>query len=131
MINIDSDLAHATTVASDWSREAAHATASTLAISASARIDWDDGAGEQWLRILKAHRVIALVSVQVPLVIAEGPRRTADAPERVVVIHVSDFDEPEIAASKETLASAFGSSERFHILDTVGFSVNDLWYATV
>lgn len=132
MINIDADLARAWEAASDWSIEAARATADSLARSAFAKIDWDDGAGEQWLRVLDDHQVVALVSARLPLVIFEGPGTAVSGiPGKITVIHVGDLDGAEIAASEEMLTSVFGSADRFHVLDTEGFSANELWYATV
>lgn len=132
MISIDKDLEHAASGASDWSSDAARAAADSLARRRSAKVDWDDGAGEEWLRVVDDHHVAALVSARIPLAIIEVAGDTdAGMPPQVAAINVHDLDETELSASLEALAEAFGSPARFHALDLSGFSGNDLWYATV
>lgn len=132
MINIDADLQRAASGAASWSPKAARGVAERLVRTSSFKIDWDEGAGELWLRILDGRKVTSLVSVALPLAIVEGPANDlTDDMRDVIIISVDDLDEIELSCSPAVLGEVFGSLERFKVIDPSGFSANDLWYATV
>jgi predicted nucleic acid-binding protein len=115
-----------------WSSEAARDTATTLAHSSGGEVDWDEGAGEEWLRIIDGTRLIALVSTVLPLIFALRNKSESEGfSEDVVVVPVDDFDAVQLSCSLAILSEAFGASERLRVLDPKRFSANDLWYATV
>lgn len=132
MISIDADLQRAASGATTWSSKAAHDVAAKLAQEERANIDWDDGAGERWLRIVNTSHASALISIVLPLVLVERrASRSADSIQSVTKVFVDDLDSVELSCSPEVLAEVFGSPERFNVIDPAGFSANDLWYATV
>lgn len=129
---IDESLRRAASSAAAWSSGAAREMALSFARSSGVEVDWDDGAGEEWLRVLDGSRVMALVSVKLPLAFIRG-----DASERIEtfddisLITVSDFDDPRLSCAPVILEEGFGATRRFESIDAGGFSANDLWYATV
>ena len=132
MTNIDADVRRAASSAASWSGEAAHDVAATLARAHQAKIEWDEGAGERWLRVVDAGHVSALVSSVLPLALIERSlASTADPLQRVTKIFVADVDGAELSCSPDVLAEVFGSPDRFNVIDPTNFSANDLWYATV
>ena len=70
MIDIDDTLQLALDAASSWTSAAALNLA--RAIGEDGAIDWDDGAGESWIRVIdRDGRVVAFVSVDLPFVMVE------------------------------------------------------------
>jgi len=97
-----------------------------------AEVDWDEGAGEGWLRVLADAHLVALVSTKLPFVFLQASTsEVADSVEGVTVVAVSDFYDVQLSCSLAILGEIFGASPRFRSLDPDGFSANDLWYATV
>jgi hypothetical protein len=129
--NIDNNLLAAHRDSGAWTPAAAQAAARRIAAERSV-VDWDDGAGEGWIRLLAGTAVEAYVSVAVPLLIAAS---SAGIPEELrpvlQTILVEDLDSPELCATVNVLEAVFGASGRIADLDPAAFSANDLWYATV
>jgi hypothetical protein len=132
MISIDESLRRAASAAATWSSAAAREVAATLARSPGAKVDWDEGAGEEWLRVFDGPSLVALISVALPFVFIQ---RDDNGSERLngdlAVVAVDDFDEVQLSCSLEVLEGAFGASDRLGSLNPEGFSANDLWYSTI
>lgn len=132
MISIDDSLRRAASAASAWSPRIAREVANTIARGLTADVDWDEGAGEEWLRVMDGPRQLALVSIKVPFAFistnAEGSKSSAT---EIVTIDIDDFDKVQLSCSPLILAEVFGSSDRLDALDSESFSANDLWYSTV
>lgn len=132
MIDIDALLADAQAHRGEWNVATARDVAGALIHGQNAKIDWDEGAGETWLRIVVAGTVRAYVSTTIPLAmiqhdfIANGP-----PVERARVVAVDRLDSPELRCSDSVLEAVFGNPKRFDVLNTQEFSADDLWYATV
>jgi hypothetical protein len=130
-IDIDPILVAALKSSASWTGAAAQTAARKIA-DETFRIDWDDGAGEAWIRLISGGEVKAYISVEVPLMLAvEGVGTGKDVDPSLQVIIMQDVEQPVLAASTEVLHQIFGKSDRLSRLDITSFSGNDLWYATV
>ncbi|MDQ1695872.1 MAG: hypothetical protein QOJ03_1225 [Frankiaceae bacterium] len=104
---------------------------------ADLRCEWDQDAGDDWLRLLHTSMVLALVWVPGPLVIAtsghhdlvgEIERLTATTVEQVAVAHL---DAPVIAIRPDRLEEIWpGRDWPQGSVDASAMSAHDLWYAT-
>jgi hypothetical protein len=132
MMNLDDTLRNAASASKSWSSRDAHKVASGLAHDSGGEVDWDEDAGEDWLRVVDGANLVALVSVMLPLVFLRNDfNRPRTSIANVLTVPVDDFDTAEFKCSLGSLNEAFGLSDRLSSLDLGGFSVNDLWYATV
>lgn len=100
------------------------------------RVDWDGGAGEEWLRILKTSMVLGLVWVPGPLVIAtSGHHEIVDEVERltgttVEQIAVPRLDSPVLCLQPDRLSEIWPDREWPRgAIDPGCLSAHDLWYA--
>lgn len=121
---------------SSWSPSRARETLERLrAAFGEARLDWDEGAGEDWGRILVEQRAVVLVSMLVPLALVCG---TVPAPvlamlelEKVTALVSQRCDQREFASDLETLKRVFRRTEWSEAVDPHCFSANELWWVTV
>src|SRR3954447_13938980 len=101
------------------------------------RVEWDEDAGEEWLRILKTSMVLGLVWVPGPLVVAtsghheivdEVERLTATTVEQIAVPHL---DSPVLCLRADRLEEIWPGREwPREAIDPGCLSAHDLWYAT-
>jgi hypothetical protein len=131
-MNIDKYLEDAVIAAANWTTGSALETANDLKPQPSSRVDWDEGAGESWARVIDKRRVVGMVSTKLPIVFIEKAldMRSIDV-KSISVVQVCDMESIELSAQLSSLEQAFGESSRFHMLSSAGFSADDLWYATV
>jgi len=101
------------------------------------RVEWDQAAGEDWLRVLKTSLVLALVWVPGPLVIAtSGHHEIVDEIERltgvtVEQIAVPHIDSPVLSLRPDRLAELWPDRDwPVGAVDPSALSAHDLWYAT-
>src|SRR4051794_33400054 len=101
------------------------------------RVEWDENAGEEWLRILKTSMVLALVWVPGPLVIAtSGHHEIVDEIERITghtveQLAVPHLDSPVLALRPDRLNELWPDREwPTGAVDPSALSAHDLWYAT-
>ncbi|MFG2091911.1 MULTISPECIES: hypothetical protein [unclassified Spirillospora] len=127
--SIEDALHRALLVAGTWSALTAQSMASDLARDMSAEVDWDENAGETWLRVIAGKQVVGLISTVLPFAFIQ--ENTMAKEEGMVIVTVDDFNYPQLSCSLSTLNNAFDVPERLQLLDLEKFSVNDLWYATV
>ena len=95
-----------------------------------ASIDWDEGAGENWGRLLVGDEVIAMVFRPRPLMVVRSPLSEHDASAGVPVLAVEDMSAEVFSAERavvERLVDRAISSD----WDDAKFSVDELWWATV
>jgi hypothetical protein len=132
-IDITTQLVEAGRLRSDWAprRSQSLARALTQAIP-DARLDWDEDAGEEWVRVLVDQFVVALVRASTPLVIAVRGELShlQDIDSGPVVVIVDDLETPWLTATEESLRLAFPEREVSPTLDPAAFSGMDLWFAT-
>ncbi|GAA2114363.1 hypothetical protein [Streptomyces synnematoformans] len=131
MIDIDATLRRASRGVSTWSPEAARASAALIASGPQVRIDWDESAGENWLRIVDETHVVALVSVAFPFALIQKAPGVKRPEGEIVSVVVDGLDDVELECSSETLVEVYGNFDRLRTLNSGGFSANDLWYVTV
>src|SRR3954465_12793078 len=101
------------------------------------RVEWDEDAGEEWLRILKTSMVLGLVWVPGPLVVAtsghheivdEVERLTATTVEQIAVPHL---DSPVLCLQPDRLTDIWPGREwPRDAIDPACLSAHDLWHAT-
>ncbi len=126
-MNIDQVLLAAHSASDGWTVERAEKLG--LAMRApGVTIDWDASAGEAWIRVLRASRVLAYLSVNIPIAISIVNTFHSD---NVQNIGVEALGEPVFSATRSALVECFGDSARLDGLDLRSFSADDLWYATV
>lgn len=132
-MSLDESLRCAASAAGGWSATAAYEVASTLMGDAGLEIDWDDKAGERWIRIVDNGRVVCLISIRMPFAfVREGKISTKNVGDHVTtIVVVDDFGEAQLSCPLVVLCEMFGGCERFEFLDPESFSPDDLWYATV
>lgn len=114
-----------------WDSAAALAVAGDLGSGSQAQIDWDEGAGESWVRLVAAARVVALVSINFPLVLAERQAELGSIHSDVVTVIVDSLEDTNLSCSMDVLVSVFDDRARLEVLNPEHFSAYDLWYATV
>lgn len=121
-----------------WGASRAHAVAKRLRHAVPrGSIDWDQGAGENWIRVLTASSNPAGI-VAVPLPIAIVERQWSDQcgplPE-VALVAVTQFDAAtlcmDIDVLQELLLAFHEPPAAARGFDVAGFSAQQLWYVTV
>jgi hypothetical protein len=132
MIDISGSLSAAST--RSWSTDLAAGALRWLSqnIDGSA-VDWDQGSGEEWGRIVVGSRLVALVCARVPLVILADGASTASpdgVPGGPVALIVPSMDSACLSVSPDILEAVFGRSvSRELAYDAV--SAEDLAWATI
>jgi hypothetical protein len=130
-MNIEDCLVRAFRAADRWTVEAALHTAATIKGDRAATIDWDSGAGEEWISVDGAG-FFAFISPTFPLAMAErGSVDPTALQSEVVTIFADGFNVEELTCSLAVLYEVFGDSADFSRMDPNSFSVHDLWYATI
>lgn len=101
------------------------------------RCEWDEDAGEEWVRLLKTSMVLALLWVPGPLVIATtGHHDIDDEIERIIgvaveQVNVAHIDSPVLALQTEAIGQIWPDREwPTGAIDPSAMSAHDLWYAT-
>jgi hypothetical protein len=131
-LNIDRYLVGAREASGSWTGLAAVEVARGIGGHPDAVIDWDEGAGESWVRLIVGGVVVAYVSTDLPLVIIDRDMAGIDQLDpKVESILVESMENAELSGSKAALEAAFGHSRRLDLLNKEWFSADDLWYATV
>lgn len=134
-IDLTNFLRGAVSRTSDWS--------STSALSLGQRIqqrlpgselDWDDEAGEEWIRILLGGRAVTIISTVFPVVFYRPDGATAvlaeSASPSLALMEAEDWDGARYAVSDTTAVLPAGKPWSPDI-DPSAFSINDLWWMTV
>lgn len=109
---------------------------SDLAIATpGGKVDWDDGAGEEWGMIMegRARVVLVLVRARVAFVRESSASGLAEIFDRYAVVTevVKAWDAQRYRADPEILARAFSPWPIEEDVDFESLSVNDIWWATV
>lgn len=111
--------------------------ASTVPAFEGLRCEWDQSAGEDWIRLLKTSMVLALLWVPGPLVIATtGHHDIDDEIERITglaveQINVAHIDSPVLSLRADAIGQIWGDREwPTGAIDPAAMSAHDLWYAT-
>ena len=101
------------------------------------RCEWDQDAGEEWIRLLKTSMVLALLWVPGPLVIATtGHHDIDDEIERltgltVEQVNVAHIDSPVLSLRADAIRQIWPDRDwPTGALDPAAMSAHDLWYAT-
>ncbi len=94
--------------------------------------DWDEGAGEEWVRLLKNKELVAVVHQKMPLAFIRAESASlASTNTMLSVVSVPSFSRPVLNASFEALRKAFPNDVFSEEFDGHGFSVGDLYWETV
>lgn len=115
------------------SRDAALIVLSAMAQDSRLQLDWDDAAGERWIRLLSSGSAVAMASTVLPLVFTLAPfsLRFQDRADHLLVIEVESLDARVLRCDAETLELAFVGATASQALDPAAFSVQELWFASV
>lgn len=137
--DITPSLRRAVSKGQHWSRDDVQRTVIEIAGEGSDRsLDWDEGAGEAWARVVDADGVVAMVYARLPLIVvreeasAEIDRLAWNA-EMIDVTSVADED---LRADEARLIEAFPELAA-HLHDGKPefspecFTAEELWFLTV
>jgi hypothetical protein len=110
---------------------------SSASAFAGLRCEWDQPAGEEWVRLLKTSMVLALLWVPGPLVIATtGHHDIDDEIERVTglaveQVNVAHIDSPVLSLRVDVVGRIWPDRDwPTGAIDPAALSAHDLWYAT-
>lgn len=119
----------------DWRRERSVQLGGAIAARLDSPLDWDEGAGEGWARVLAGGRVVVLICMSGPLLIVTGDTAAgvADITAGLPVITVPSIDDEILQCRGDSLRAAFGEQgwDNETGFDMARFSAGDLWYMTV
>lgn len=117
-----------------WNLERARRVLQRLAVQTEgATVDWDEGAGENWARVLVGTRVRAFVWMKGRLVIAAAVPEDVVAElhrERIVVLQVPDMDSECFCADRSAI-TGFAGRPISEALNEAQFSAEELVWATL
>lgn len=137
--DITEQLRRASNARGAWTPTDASHTAEAIAGFAPSRsVEWDYDAGEAWERVLDSDGVVALISVETPLVVlrhSEGDPVAARDP-RPEIVRIRAIDGRELRADRLVLVAAFPALEDLRSEDRdrfnpERFTAEELWVATV
>lgn len=134
VIDVTSQLIAAMIGRDDWSHGRVLGNARAISVRAMGYIDWDQDAGEEWIRIIVGARVCTFISTAVPLgFLSEASRGSLDVSAcHFKIITVPDMNASVLACAPDVLRAAFGESAvDSPALDADCFSAEQLWFATV
>jgi hypothetical protein len=102
---------------------------------AGAKIDWDDGAGEEWGRVLWGKELLALVWLRGAFVFVGASHTEIFSPlflgSSVQFEVVDDWDKSQYQIDRGVLLQLIGRGKISDAFDSRQFSASDLWWATV
>jgi hypothetical protein len=133
MIDVTSQLALAALSRADWSPNRAIDLARMISSGMKGCTDWDQDAGEEWIRVLVGARVLALISIVVPFgFILETPIGDQGfSSSGLNLVAVPDMDVRVLTSTREALMAAFGElAVASPALDGDCFSAEELWFVT-
>lgn len=134
MMDITATIEAFTVAKRDWRPERSVQLAGAIAGRLGSQLEWDDGAGEDWARVLAGGRVVVLVCMLGPLLIVTGDiaADVAGIAAKLLVISVPSIDDEILECQGESLRAAFGEQGWDETdFDMTCFSAGDLWYMTV
>jgi len=115
-----------------WSRNTSLKIATAYAAQLSAELDWDDGAGEDWARLLDDDQVLAIICMDRPLIFTfhDVPPYNAEV-AALHCVQVDDIDDVNFSCDLGTLMAVFPVGFPMDDWDSDAFSAGDLWWATI
>ena len=99
----------------------------------NAQIEWDEGSGEDWGRVLSKGEVCAIVYRNFPLVIVLEKHigSVSEDLENVVVVDIQDFETRKYRINKDKINSFFPPDRWSDTVSPGNFSIRELWWTTV
>jgi hypothetical protein len=133
MIDITRAVAESGARAELWSSDSARRCVDVLARVNDCRVNWDGDAGEEWADLVRDHHRILILSTRGPLAFAEGRVDTGphDGLDAIETVRVTSFDDPVLRCDAVVLEAFFKDPVAVSCVDADGFSVTDLWFATM
>ncbi|MDO5082954.1 hypothetical protein EII34_12645 [Arachnia propionica] len=130
MIDLGTSLTTAYNNRQFWGRTASLSLAEHLAGEGRLAIDWDDGAGEDWLTLIQAGEPQALLGAELPLLFTLDSEST-ELPPRVTSIMLPSMTRPILCCDRAVLEQVF--HRKFGALEfyPAGFSALDLAMTTI
>ncbi|HEX7131799.1 MAG TPA: hypothetical protein VF228_04455 [Iamia sp.] len=115
----------------EWQGAEALATAAGLADAIGGAADHDDGAGEDWARVLLAREQVGMVHMRRPIALVEPDLPLPARGHELLLIVSLPLGVPNMRATPEAIDQAFGHGGHSPAVLDVVFSPMDLWFATV
>lgn len=132
MIDITPQLRSFAAAKASWATGRSVKIAKALGRVSVARIDWDEDAGENWIRVITGVNVIAMVSTLGPLVIVSEEIAEMVNTDQFEAVIVSNMEDATLAADIGTLVEAFDRRiDLSPALDPACFTANELWFVSV
>ena len=103
--------------------------AKSLAPEEGVTLDWDEGAGEDWISVVNPSERIAIVSVSLPLALSLRDITPKESTATAAFIAVPSFTEEYLSCTLDSYERAFRYAG--HELVVEKFSAWDLWYDTL
>jgi hypothetical protein len=134
MINLTADMLKVADSSYGWMRNDSERCARDICCELGSDFDWDSEAGENWSRLLLGSKVVAVSSMTLPLVfildefIERVRRSNVDS---LLFVVVPSMDGKILSCDLSVLESVLGGRASSGDLDPSGFSVDDLYFATV
>ncbi len=116
-----------------WQQQRSLQAGQQISAWLEADLDWDEGAGEQWIRVREGERVVALIALTGPLIfIRKELIDSIEVDDAFDLIPVPEMDAHVFDADPATLRLAFGDRAfSSPALDPRSFSAEELWFASV
>jgi hypothetical protein len=129
-MNISPVIEAAASSAMAWSRETFTTVLNTLAASVDgAIIDWDEGAGENWGRVLLRSEVVAIVCRRHPLMVVKSTFDYHEVPAGIYILIVDDMSSQVFTVERSAVEKLIGRAVSTN-LDAAACSIDDIWWAT-
>ncbi|MDO5067213.1 MAG: hypothetical protein Q4D96_08050 [Propionibacteriaceae bacterium] len=130
MINLGKLLTTAYNNRKNWGRHSSLSLAEHLAGDGRLSIDWDDGAGEDWLTLSRDREPHALLGAELPLLFTLDTEPT-ELPPGVTSIMLPSLTRPILCCDRAVLEHVF--HRKFGALEfyPAGFSAMDLAMTTI
>jgi hypothetical protein len=109
MISIDEQILQAQSVHT-WTPGAAAHVASTVARNMGGVVDWDQGAGESWIRVLLDDVPVLILSIRVPFAIASSIAFLSSVPNTPLqIVSLPPLSSPVLTCDLQVLQLGFAS----------------------
>jgi hypothetical protein len=117
-----------------WRPEFSVQAAAAIARELVTHVAWDEGAGEDWARVLAGDQGGVMIFMAGPLVVAshDVAQRVRMAAGDLPAVTVPTLDAAVLSCQAEALRAAFGDRVWDHpALNVERFSADELWFCTV
>jgi len=134
VVDITAPIKAARDRADAWSWDRSVAAIRSFADHNGLTLDWDQGAGEAWARLIDAGRPVALLWTRIPFGFVD-PRaielKRVLRQAAIEFVELPDFDEPILRLDIRDVEPVVDASRWPDAVVPARLSASDLWWATV